>query len=180
MTEVLPARRVPPHAKYNNISLLARIVLAARKGISRTDCFKLAGLHQDTGFDWLRWARQDPEKYPLLVRWSRLLERAEAQFNIDLVEVVTDAAMSRAPNTWQAGMTMLERRDPENWGKRDTTRIEAGDKPLVNVQLNQLVLNDDDARELSRQLLRSVTAASPHKSIGPSMGDAIDPGDESA
>jgi hypothetical protein len=173
--------RIPRNAKYNNPRLLARVVQYARKGCSRSDSFKLVGVHADTGFDWLRYARTAPEKYPLLVRFTRALEKAEALFNKELVEVVHGHAVSKAPNTWQAGMTMLERRDPKNWGKRDSTKVEVhADQPLV--QLNQVVLVDDDARDLSRELLRRVSAGaitdSAHEPLGPGIRGELEAGDE--
>jgi hypothetical protein len=160
--------------KWDNPTILANIIRHALAGCSRSDCFRLAGLHVDTGFDWLRQARQQPEKYPILVRWAALLDRAEAHFNKRMVSRVVEAADSGDPRNWPAAMTMLERRDPENWGKRDKTTVETKGQPLV--QLNQVVLSDPGARDASRELLRRLSAVSPHESIGIGMGDEPDSG----
>ena len=149
----------PSIRKWENESLLDTIIEHARKGNSRTDSFAVAGIHPDTGFDWLAMARKDPDRYPALVEFAERLRLAEAEFRAECVEKVREHAQSGAPNTWQAAMTLLERRDPENWGKREKTQIEIeGDKPLI--QLNQVVLLDEQTRALSREVLRRVTSGS--------------------
>lgn len=159
----------PDRAKWKKRGVLFGIVRRAREGMSRSDCFKLAGMHYQTGFDWMAMGRRNPEKYPELVRFTELLERAEAQFRREMVEAVTDAALSRRDNTWQAAMTVLERRDPENWGKRERTIVEHENTPEVNVQI--AVINDPETRELSRNFLRRVTSPGPDVTIGPGVGD---------
>lgn len=162
-------RRGRHERKRDDVTLLATAVRYARQGNSRTDCFRLAGVHPDTAFEWLKFARERPGDFPLIVRFARLLERAEAQFRRECVEVVRAHALSGAPNTWQAAMTMLERRDPENWGKRDKTIVEHEGDPITQIQV--AVINDPDTRELSRAFLRRVTSPGPDISIGPGVRD---------
>lgn len=159
----------PGGPKYNATNL-AKVVLLARKGYSRNDCFKMIGVHVDTGYNWLRRAKDDPDNCPeILVRFHRALERATAKFNAEMVDQVAAAATSGAPNTWQAAMTMLERRDPENWGRRDKTTVEHSGDPIV--QLNQVVLVDPDARSDARALLRRVAGLGTRQPLGIGMGD---------
>lgn len=149
-------------------STLAKICLIVRNGNSRSDAFRRVGIHVDTGFFWLAQGRKG-EGDPIFVRFLRVLEKAEANFNQQMVRQVTTAANSGAPNTWQAAMTMLERRDPENWARREKTTIETGGGPLV--QLNQVVLVDEDARDASRALLRRVAGLGSREPLGIGMGD---------
>jgi hypothetical protein len=146
---VTPQRGV---RKYN-AKVHATIVDWVRKGNSRSDAFRLVGLNHQTGFDWLALGRREPDAYPEYVQLLADIEAAEARVRTEMVERVV--AASKVPKNWTAAMTYLERRDPENWGRRDTTVVEAGDKPLVNV--GQLVLVDPEVRGLSRELLRRVT-----------------------
>lgn len=150
-------------AKFTDPKLLARIVKHARRGRSRTDCFRLAGIHPDTGFVWLRKAREGQlrEGEEILIRFFRAFSRAQALFNAEQLEMIEGAAQSGAPNTWQAAGWLLERRDPENWGKRDRTVIEHENPPETKV--NVLIVADEATREKSRDFLRSITGGDPSR-----------------
>lgn len=168
------SRRVNRNRKYDTPGLLFRACMYALAGCSKTDCFRKVGVNPDTGFDWLRQGREETGP-DILIKFEQVFERCVAHFNAKMVGMVAGAAMSGAPNTWQAAMTLLERRDPGNWGKRDALKIEA-DKPLI--QLNQVVLVDEDARELSRDLLRRIAGPRPDESIGTGVRGELGPGDE--
>lgn len=158
------------NAKYTNVTLLSRVALQILRGNSKTDSFRKVGVNPDTGFQWLAWGKQDPPHHPILRKFYMVVERAHAHYNSRMVGLVTDAASSGAPNTWQAAMTMLERRDPANWGKKviSNVKIEA-DQPLV--QLNQVVLADTDARDSLRSVLRRVAGPGTHEPLGLGVGD---------
>jgi hypothetical protein len=153
-------------AKWTDTRLLARACLHAKRGKSKTDCFRLIGVHPDTGFAWLKQGREGI--HPELERFERIFERCVAHFSSRMVDMVEAAASSGAPNTWQAAMTLLERRDPANWGRRDALALEATKGPVI--QLNQVVLVDGDVREESRALLRRVTGFSADESLGIGVG----------
>jgi hypothetical protein len=149
---VTPQRGV---RKYNS-EAHEQIVDWVRKGNSRSDAFRLIGVHSQTGHDWCALGRHEPDQHPEYAKLLADIEAAEAEVRAEMVERVV--AASKVPKNWTAAMTYLERRDPENWGRRDTTVVEGGEKPLVNV--GQIVLVDPEARAISRELLRRVTAAS--------------------
>lgn len=158
------------NAKYTNITLLAKVVLSVKNGNSKSDSFKRVGVNPDTGFQWLNWGKQDPPHHPILRKFYLAMERAFAHYNSQMVGMVSAAAKSGQPNTWQAAMTMLERRDPANWGRRDTSKIKIeADQPLV--QLNQVVLADTDTRDSLRDILRGVAGPRAHEPLGLGMGD---------
>ena len=163
-------------AKWNNPTLMARVVMHARRGRSKTDCFKLVGIHADTGFAWLKYGREhaDSEPRDLRVRLFRAMERAVALFSADQLLMIEAAAQSQAPNTWQAAAWLLERRNPKEWGKKDQTTIEAGDKPLL--QLNQVVLVDSDARDDARALLRRVAGTDARLALGSGVRGELEVG----
>lgn len=167
--------RLPKSTKYTDVSLLARICLLALKGNSRSDCFRIAGIHPDTGFQWLAWGREE-SRDPVLARFERVFERCFSHYNAQMVASVDAVARMGTPSTWTAAMTMLERRDPQNWGKRDTHKIEGGDKPLL--QLNQVVLADTETRELSRALLRRVAGPDAHEPLGSGIRGELESGEE--
>lgn len=154
--------------KWEKKGILYRSVLLARDGMSRTQISKRLGLNADTIFLWISNARKGT--HPTLIRWLELLERAEAMYEKGLVDKITDTALSTQPNTWQSAAWLLERRDPESWGRRDRTDVRVNsDKPLV--QVNQLVLTDPDARAASRDFLRRVAGSGADIAIGPGNSD---------
>lgn len=142
------------------------IVDAIRKGNSRSTSFRLAGLHPDTVYPWLRWARESPGTHPEYDQLLADIEFAEAEVEAERVALINVAANT---GTWQAAAWWLERRKPEEWGKRDHVQVDAGDKPLT--QLNVLILENAETRQLSRDFLRAITAGRPVESIGTGMGD---------
>lgn len=124
---------------------------------------KLGGVHPDTLQDWLRRGRAGREgrdvpglakASPELIEFVERIDLTLAEWEAETVRTINQTARSGAPNTWQAAMTMLERKFPDRWGRRDQVTVEGGDKPLV--QLNQVILADPIAREQSRELLRRV------------------------
>jgi hypothetical protein len=115
--------------KYNE-SLHATLVDAMRKGNYLVTACRLAGITRDTYYDWMTHARDRPDEYPEYVRLREDVESAKAESEAELLEVVRETALSGAPNTWQAAMTILERRHPDKFGKRDTTVIEGGENPI--------------------------------------------------
>jgi len=183
LAEVLPAElgkgsggHRGQNARYTNITLLARVCLYVKAGNSKSDAFRKVGVHPDTGFQWLAWGKQEPPHHPILQKFYRVLEKCWASYNSHMVSMVGAAASSGAPNTWQAAMTMLERRDPSNWGRRDTHKIEGGGQSPL--QLNQVILVDSDTRDKLRDVLRGVAGAGPHEPLRPSVRGELEAGEE--
>jgi transposase len=147
-------------------SIHRTLVEAVRQGLYRESAAKLVGVSRRTFQRWLETGASEsdldlPEdQCKHEGRYRRLfeaVEQAEAQFEAEMVEMVADAARSKAPNTWQAAMTILERKMPDRYGKRDTTVLEAGEKPLVAIN----VLRDPETRELATGLLERLAGAQP-------------------
>lgn len=142
------------------------LVEAVRTGLYRESAAKLVGVRRRTFQRWLEIGASESDldlpddQCKHEGRYRRLfedVERAEAEFEKEMVEMVAAAARSQAPNTWQAAMTILERKMPDRYGKRDTTVLEAGEKPLVAIN----ILRDPETRELATGLLERLTSARP-------------------
>lgn len=132
------------------------IVKFIREGASKSMAFKLAGLNEQTPFDWLAQGRKDPEKYPEYVQLAADIDFATAEVQQEMVASIKATATSGRPHTWQAAAWYLERTAPADFGKNDRVEVKLPDGPLV--QLNQVILNDSEARSIGRDLLRRVTA----------------------
>ncbi|MFN2467033.1 MAG: hypothetical protein ABR521_02715 [Gaiellaceae bacterium] len=136
-----------------------RICEAVREGCYLGDAFGFAGIHRSTGFEWLRLGREHPAEHPDFARLVADVESEESAFVHEMHGHILGAARSREPQTWQAAMTILERRYPDRYGRRETTIIEGGESPL---QVRTFAtITDPATRELLREALRRLAAARP-------------------
>ena len=178
----------PPMRKYNPVVHQA-IVDVIRAGNYRGTAAKLAGINESTLGDWLRPIKQaremgltreqvlNPEYWDLL----HDIEEAEADFEQQMISRVTAAANSGAPNTWQAAMTILERKMPEKFGKRDALKISGDEEHPLQVETRHLIGADDDTRQVGRDFLGRIAASRAVLASGvrvrdESAGDADDGG----
>jgi transposase len=82
-----------------------RLLDALRDGNTRRAACMAAGIDQDT---LANWAQRFSD-------FSEELTRAEAEAEVALVGIIRAAA----PQDWRAALTLLERRWPNEWGKRE-------------------------------------------------------------
>lgn len=151
------------------------IIKAILAGNTRTNAFRLTGLHPDSVFDWLGMARKEIAageiKHPEYVKLLEEIEFAEACFENDQVGIVKAAADA---GTWQAAAWWLERRKPQDYGKnREVVPEQQGAIPQVNI----LILEDPDARTASRELLRRVAGGRADLALG--TGSVREPAEDS-
>jgi hypothetical protein len=155
MTGRSPERRsIDQPSKYDDPKIQKIILDALADGNYLYVAAQLAGIHPNTLHEWIRRGRAG-DGPPVLIAFVEQIDLTLARWEAETVKVVHQVAQSGAPNTWQAAMTMLERKSPDRWGRRDKVEIEA-DKPLVQVQ--QLILQDEETRQASREFLRRVTS----------------------
>ena len=97
-----------------------KIALAVSAGASYRAAAGMAGVGESTLRSWLARGRaerdarrRDPSERPYVLL-VEALEQASAR-----AEVRAAATITRAQETdWRAALAFLERRDPENWGRR--------------------------------------------------------------
>lgn len=130
-----------------------QILLAAlRDGNYRETACKLAGISKQTLYNALKRAEAGDEQAILFVD---ALEKAEALAESETVGNVRSA--SKLPQFWAAGMTWLERKSPDRWGRRqDDTSA-----PKVIVQIG--------ARDSDVQVQINTTFASETSAVSPVM-----------
>lgn len=159
-----------PLGKYNE-ERHKKIVDAIREGLPKGTSFRLAGLSEGLAYDWRKLARERPEDFPEYVQLFEDIELAQAEVEQEMVAKVVATGKSNAPNTWQAAAWWLERRVPKEYSRSDKLRVETPEDQGPLIQLNQVVLVDEGAREVSRDLLRRVASARTHEPLGLGMGD---------
>jgi transposase-like protein len=151
--------------KYNE-QVHQIIVDSMRNGNHASTAAHLAGINPTTLGDWVRPVRharergetRDQQIYPEYWDLMEDMEKAEAEFEESMVGVVTQTALSGAPNTWQAAMTILERTRPERFGKRDALKIQGDDEHPLQVETRHL-LGDESTREVGRDLLGRIAVS---------------------
>lgn len=152
-------------SKYNE-KVHETIVEAVLKGNSKTIAFRLAGVHPDSCFLWLKMGRERPDEYPEYAKLEEDIEHAIALCASEKVAAVKAAADN---GTWQAAAWWLERRLPQEYGRHDRVEVES---KQPQVQLNQVIIGDPRALESSRDLIAHLTSGRP--AIPEHVGDAGD------
>lgn len=103
-----------------------QLLAAVADGNYRETACRLAGISKVTFYNWLKRAEQGDEAAQAFVN---ALEKAEAAAESETVRNVRNA--SKLPQFWAAGMTWLERKSPDKWGRRQDDQ----NTPKVIVQI---------------------------------------------
>jgi transposase len=160
MTGRSPEKRsIDQPSKYDDPKIQKIILDALEDGNYLYIAARLAGVAPDTLHEWIGRGRGTRKGVapPSLVEFVEQIDLALARWEAKTVKKVHEVAQSGQPNTWQAAMTMLERKSPDRWGKREKLGVEIeSNRPLVQVQ--QLILQDEETRHASREFLRRVTS----------------------
>jgi hypothetical protein len=95
---------------------------------------KLAGLSKQSVYEWIKRGQQaeTPAEAAFKV-FADAVEKAEARAEAKMLANVRRA--SELPQFWAAGMTVLERRHPDRWGKRQDDSNTP--KVVVNIGVGQ-------------------------------------------
>ncbi len=101
-----PSTLADPHTVQQFLAAIA-------DGNYRETAARLAGISKQTFYNWLKRAEHGDEA---AIAFVDALEKAEATAEAGLVANVRRA--STQPQFWAAGMTLLERKSPEKWGRR--------------------------------------------------------------
>ncbi|MEO6326233.1 MAG: hypothetical protein ABIT01_13300 [Thermoanaerobaculia bacterium] len=104
--------------------LLAEILEAIKLGVPASSAAIAAGVSRTVFHEWLAKGRAERDAHGSkseFADFADAIEKARAEFVRTNVRLVQKAGET----SWQAAMTLLERRDPENFGRRETI---AGDK----------------------------------------------------
>lgn len=102
-------------AELADPTVVDRLLKAVHKGLSKTRAADLAGVSRTTLHAWERRAEAEPESaYGTLLA---LLKTREAEF-IERQHERLEAAAEDDSRNWAARMTLLERRFPDEYGRR--------------------------------------------------------------
>lgn len=103
--------------KYN-VETVTSILQAITDGCTVRDACYIAGISRTT-YD--RWMKQEPE-------FSEAILVAEAEYKRAKLKLIAEAG--KATNMWSANAWLLERKWPEQYGKRTELDVTSGGQPL--------------------------------------------------
>ncbi len=122
-------------------SMITALSEAIAKGNYLVTAANLAGITDETVRNWVDQSFADEElgldeTNSLYIRLRLALKKAEADAEAKLVNVVRESA--EVDRNWIAGMTFLERRHPDRWGRRD--RIQGGGN-TYNINIEKALID---------------------------------------
>ena len=101
----------------------SKILEALRSGCLREDAARYAGIHPDTLSTWYR-AGASVEAEDHLREFHREVQKTERSVKIRLLGIIQQAANE----DWKAGAWYLERKFPDEFGRRDRLRLDGEHK----------------------------------------------------
>jgi transposase len=107
------------------------------------------GISRNTYYLWLK--KGESAKAKTIYRYFYdMVKDAEARAEQKLIEEWRDK-LKESPTNYK---DFLERRYPERWGKKETVKVEGGEKPLKvqNENITEKIISDPIAIELAFQL----------------------------
>lgn len=113
LEEAEPPRQ-GPRSVLLDVYRVQRLLSKVAAGNYRSTAAALADINRVTLWNLENSAK---EGYGPAIAFVNALEKAESAAEAEMVDCVRGAAQ-RGPQYWAAGMTYLERRQPDKWGKR--------------------------------------------------------------
>jgi transposase len=155
MATDIAAEYVPPatgnHSLITDTVAVTEFLDAVSKGNYIETACKAAGISKQTVYQWLKRAEHGETPF---TAFRDALEKAEAKAELEVLETVRKAGQA-GPQYWPASMTLLERRHPEKWGKRQDA--ESGPKVVVQIGIQA---SDVSVSVVSAPVLTPLTAIS--------------------
>jgi len=166
------AKKLTPERKEKILSLL-------REGNYIETTAKACGLCSMSIHRWIKFGREiaksnrDPKTLTKAEKWFlsfyKDVEQARAEAETMFVGIIKNAA----EKNWVAAMTLLERRHPDRWGKKD--RIEHSGGTNNNVDVNITGLSLEEMRSLAKLSPEETDSEPEQESFEPESESGSDP-----
>lgn len=127
-----------PRGTDLNEKVQAKIVEALRAGNTRRAAAAYAGIGESTFHEWLQRGRgQHPERTqePIFAAFAEAVEKAEADSEVAHVALIHKAARE---GQWTASAWWLERRRPDDYGRKVAIKDESAWTPLTDRELQEM------------------------------------------
>jgi len=119
---------------------------ALRSGCTRKDAARYVGVHPDSIYLWLKRG-SEPEAEDPYREFFRLVNRAERSVKIRALGIIQQAQ----EGDWKAAAWWLERKHPEEFGRRDRLRVDGHTSVNAKVTLAEdveIAMTDESTREM--------------------------------
>lgn len=124
-----------------------KIVTAIKAGSYVETAAAYAGIVKSTFYEWLR--KGAAEKEGIHRDFSAACEQALAHADVRDIGIIAKAA---SKGVWQAAAWRLERKHPEQWGRRQVIQVGTGDDLMKTTEVDLSAYTDHELEELDRLL----------------------------
>jgi transposase len=149
--------------------LMERICDSISKGNYISTACQAIGIHKATYYNWLEQGERDTNAGidSVFADFLQHVRKAEAENEQVIVNMVRDAA----PKNWIAAMTVLERRHPERWGRRERHQVDVNETRKINITRVTVVVPNqgEETKVIQGQSLQAISAK-----VGKSLEDGED------
>jgi len=119
--------------------LIEQLCEYVRQGNYNIIAVRACGIHERTFYSWLERGQRElearsedtTEPESLYTQLYQSLKRSEAEAQIKIANVVTNAALKKGE--WLPAMTFLERRWPDQYGRRERKSIDVTERKVIEV-----------------------------------------------
>lgn len=153
MTNEVEASPIP--RKLNNGMILALSLAIAKGNYAVTAC-GLCGIDVHSLMDWVHLGEQDVllGRENLYTQLVSSLKEAEAKAESEIVDVVRNSA--KEDKNWIAGMTFLERRHPDRWGRRERKSIEITEHRVIEVTHVEVIKDYGPGQAIDTEVVKQI------------------------
>jgi transposase-like protein len=140
-----------------------RIVAAVRAGNYYEPAARSAGISPATLHRWMEKGSKSASG--IQREFHDAVKRAAAELEVEITARIRKAASE----DWRAGLSLLERRHPDRWGRRQALEHTGADgAPL---RIGEVMINDPETRKALRAALRAASDARASESGGTRDGE---------
>lgn len=144
-----PRQGQGPRDKREDEGLVLRLEQAILSGDTKLNACQYVGISQECLYRWMREGKAAPEGTLARKIYERIL-KAEATAVHRNVMVINKAAGRH----WQASAWFLERRRPDDWGRKDRMAIGGDAKGVPIAVVGEKVLKDEELLTSMQAILK--------------------------
>jgi hypothetical protein len=139
--------------------LIEQLCAYVRQGNYNVTAVQACGIHERTFYSWLERGKRELEVRPedgtepesLYMQLLQSLKKSEAEAQIKIAKVVTDCAVK--DGQWLAGMTFLERRWPDQYGRRERKQVDIHETRHIEVHHVEVIRPQEAVETMDYKLL---------------------------
>lgn len=159
-TEVTRGPTTSPVPRKLNQGMIDALSKAIAKGNYAVTACQLVGISEPAFYGWIGQGVKDEENgktetESLYLSLVKSLKRADAKAETKMVDLIINTAVEKKDG--YLGMTYLERRHPERWGRKDRARIDITEKRAITITHVEVVLNQGDGKQVIEGESREIT-----------------------